>query len=777
MKRTPLLFSLVALFAFGCDKDKDGVSNGDDCSPENPDISPDATETCNGIDDDCDGVVDEGSKTVFYADNDADGFGDPNLTTEACEAPTGFLEDNTDCQPLDPNSFPGAQEVCDDIDNDCDNLVDSDDDSADNTTGQTYYADADQDGYGDPDASEQACGTPTGFVDNAEDCDDANGSVNPETSWYADFDEDGFGSDDYERQACEAPEGYVADGGDCDETNVAINPSADEYCDTIDNNCDGTVDEDSSLDALTWYQDDDGDAYGQTSSTTVACYEPSGYTIESGDCDDAEPAANPGEWEVCDGIDNDCDGDTDYGTSVPTDYATIAEALANATDGDTVCIEAGTYSETELNPNGKSITLVGAGSGSTTIDAGGVARHFYVSSGESLEIRSMTLANGYTNYYGGSIYNDASSVSLVDAVVSDATCTITSTYGYCRGAAIWNGYDAELYVEDVDFTGVVADARSTNGYIAAGVIDDYYSTSMELVNVTVSGADINGYYWTGTYQGGGIFRSLYGTYVSMDGVEIYDNSVVSYGANNGSAIRLYGVESFDAWNVSIHDNEFGSEGSSLYAPVRLDYSDGTVGNLHVADNATTTDSSAYGSNGLYAYGSEIEMSNVILANADLQTTYSYSTNYGTSMYLSSSNVVMTNADVVGNASSGDFYYDYGTIYLSGGASIEVTNTNFVSNSPGAGAAAIYANSGSYSIHYSNLYDNSGDYTLYDGSGEDDLTEWTGLQAVDPLYTDASSDWTLQATSTLIDAGDPNVVDADGSVSDIGAYGGPYGASW
>ena len=52
-----------------------------------------------------------------------------------------------------------------------------------------------------------------------------------------------------------------------------------------------------------------------------------------------------------------------------------------------------------------------------------------------------------------------------------------------------------------------------------------------------------------------------------------------------------------------------------------------------------------------------------------------------------------------------------------------------------------------------------------------------MQAVDPMYTDATSDWTLQASSTVIDAGDPNVVDADGSVSDIGAYGGPYGDSW
>ena len=98
-------------------------------------------------------------------------------------------------------------------------------------------------------------------------------------------------------------------GTDCDDSDAAVYPGADEYCNMIDDNCDGTVDESSALDAVTWYADSDGDTFGDKASTDVACYQPVGYVSDDTDCDDTDSAAYPGAAEVpYDGVDQDCDG-------------------------------------------------------------------------------------------------------------------------------------------------------------------------------------------------------------------------------------------------------------------------------------------------------------------------------------------------------------------------------------------------------------------------------------------------------------------------------------
>ncbi len=191
-RKTSLVLCLATLFAVGCDSDGDGVRNGDDCAPDNADVHPDAGEICDGIDNNCDGTVDEGVTTTFYADADGDGFGGV-LAVDACEAPEGFLEDNTDCDDLDAAAYPGAAEVCDDVDNNCDGLVDDADPANDASTGHTFYADGDGDGYGDAASTLDACSTPSGYADNADDCDDSNGDLNPETNWYGDMDDVGYG--------------------------------------------------------------------------------------------------------------------------------------------------------------------------------------------------------------------------------------------------------------------------------------------------------------------------------------------------------------------------------------------------------------------------------------------------------------------------------------------------------------------------------------------------------------------------------------------------------
>lgn len=108
------------------DADEDGYvassEGGDDCDDDDPHINPDAEEVCDGRDNDCDGSVDEGLETSsWYPDDDGDGYGAEAGVLDSCDQPSGYVEENTDCQDTEATIHPGAEDVCDDgIDSDCD---------------------------------------------------------------------------------------------------------------------------------------------------------------------------------------------------------------------------------------------------------------------------------------------------------------------------------------------------------------------------------------------------------------------------------------------------------------------------------------------------------------------------------------------------------------------------------------------------------------------------------------------------------------------------------
>ena len=352
-----------------CSLPEGAAEASDDCDDADASRHPEADERCNAIDDDCDGDVDEGAidASVFYTDADADGFGDPEAPIEACEAPTGAVSDDTDCDDDASSTFPGSPELCNDVDDDCDGSVDEEADDA-----PTWYADTDGDTYGDPGVTVTQCDAPEGYVANADDCDDAqelaytgadevcdevdndcDGTVDNDDAldalmWYGDADGDGYGNAAFERTACEQPADYVDNAGDCDDTEELAYTGATEVCDEVDNDCDGTVDNDDAADADTWYADTDADGYGDPDVSTTACEQPESYVANATDCDDDEVLAYTGAVEVCDEVDNDCDGTADNDDAVDADtwYAdTDSDGYGDPDASKTACEQPSAYVE------------------------------------------------------------------------------------------------------------------------------------------------------------------------------------------------------------------------------------------------------------------------------------------------------------------------------------------------------------------------------------------------------------------------------------------------
>lgn len=256
------------------------VLNNQDCNDNNAAINP---------------------TTVWYADADGDGFGNASVTQTACLQPNGYVINNTDCNDNDALA----------------NVV------------TTWYADTDGDGYGNLASPMQNCGQPAGYVANSTDCNDASAAVNPgaveiyngiddncnnsvdegftPVNYYLDNDGDGVGGNTFVLGVTSPGPNYVLISGDCNDNSAAMYPGNSETCDNLDNDCDASIDE--GLIFVTYFQDSDGDNYGNNSVTLSACSAPQGYVLDSTDCNDQNSAINPGAQDIPgNGIDEDCSG-------------------------------------------------------------------------------------------------------------------------------------------------------------------------------------------------------------------------------------------------------------------------------------------------------------------------------------------------------------------------------------------------------------------------------------------------------------------------------------
>ncbi len=319
---------------FFVDQDNDGYFDFEDCDDNNAAINPGAVELCNGMDENCNNLIDEDIEIfTYYLDADNDGFGDINTPLDTCQnfAPATYVDNNWDCNDNNAAINPDALEACDDVDNNCNNELNE------GLNLYTYFLDSDMDTFGDPNSPIDTCLSfaPVGYVMNGEDCDDNNSNIHPQAieicdgfdnncsgvidgglpvfTYFLDTDGDSYGDDAFPLETCETitPNGYASNNQDCDDNNADINPGASEACDGIDNDCNTLIDD--GLPIFTYYYDADLDSYGSPEDSIETCqgFPPEDYVLNNLDCDDFNNTINPDGIEIeNNGIDEDCmDGD------------------------------------------------------------------------------------------------------------------------------------------------------------------------------------------------------------------------------------------------------------------------------------------------------------------------------------------------------------------------------------------------------------------------------------------------------------------------------------
>jgi len=752
------------------------------------------------------------SMTGLFSNGDFDGDGhvDESIGCEGCD----------DCNDADATVFPGAEEICDGQDNTCDgNLgaleVDADGDNFmlcegdcnDNNVAQNPSVaeqcdglDNDCDGSLSADEIDSDSDTYTGCDG---DCEEGVPTVNPGVAEIC----DGYDTDCSNAGAIPADEvdndgdGYFECNGECDDANPAANPGQTvELCDGFDTDCDEeTVADPDELDV-------DGDG-------VFAC---------NGDCDDGQPLSFPGNPEVCDFIDNDCDGvvpanevdgdgdgsadcvdcdDTDPSiypgapdvcdATLDNDCDSVTDPNEVDDDGDSFTDCAGDCDDADaaINPSATEVCdgldndCSGAPLATETFDSDGDGDLDCVDADCPIWVDATATGTA-----------PAGTAADPFPVLGDGIAASEATLGTCPTVAVQPGtYAGPVNFGTTDLRLVAEQGPAVTIIDGQGdgpvvVIEGGQTNAALLQGFTITGGDsifTNAY----TGHGGGVYVS--GSAPTLDGNIISDNEAAFHGgglySDTGDLVLL---------NNSFMGNACGFDGGGAYL---LD-TDGLIeGNLFL-DNEADDDAG-----GLFVGAVSVSVIrwNVFAENECTGASDTNGNGWGGGLLNHSG----ADTDVHNNIFVGNIAENGGALFVFDSAPDVIHNAMFDNHATTVGEAAgirifqgqfennVIAGGTGYGVRMIGTgvgvnfeYNDVWDFTeglFYDDpnvAGDGDFTGSDGNISVAPLFVTASAnfvwddDLSLQSASLLIDNGDPSALanDWDGTRADIGAFGGADG---
>lgn len=764
------LCTALGACTFPEDWDGDGYTRASgDCDDLDAAVSPSAEEACNGVDDDCDEVIDgdEAAGAVqWYADSDGDGVGaGESPTGQACAPPAGSVTTGGDCDDEDAAVHPGADELCATVgvDDDCDGDIDEDTFADDAVDQSTWYADGDGDGYGDP-------------------------------------------AESY--TACVAPAGTVSIAGDCHDGDPAVSPDGLERCDGQDNDCDGFVDGEWRVpaDYLSIEAAIDAAPDGATICIEPGTYEEDLYisgrtlTLEGALAASEVILASPSSpaVQVLTGSDI---------TLRNLVLRTTSDSGANVLRASfaTLQLDAVTVNEVRCTACPVPLNLVQLNDSTVSITdlfiEGNVLQPSPpTAEGALLDLFGPLFSAERTDldWQGGRVgantvnlqYFDSANPTVYGLVrLAGGTSTLSDVQIDHNELLSESGTATTFRIGGADLRGVLHVTETLEGDIPTVSLDGVDVTDNE-ARIVVEPYDI---YYDLTYlQLTGIF-GFYG-----HGVVDWSNSALRgnrftlaiepAGIDTGLSLLSagFGLSELDTLRLiglDISENELTGacdHGLSLYGDVHLEQTS-------IVGNSITAGALPCSGSGLLSFRSStaVQAENLIIA----QNTCEGGCADGPVSLTSGATARFQYAVLSGNRFT---EARAGAFFLGDGTSLTVESCSVDDNeAPLAGAGAIFAEDyastpPTASIRHSNWFQNGPDaeyaFHLVDGDYADaDIDGWEGNQTADPAYVNHSGDasgWDLHLASgsPLIDAGDPAESDADGSRADVGAYGGP-GGEW